>query len=134
MGNSDLTPAARRRYLRALRLPGGGGAALLALAPGPGLLAAACAADLSLHVFSANGAPLVSAEGTERLAALAASPCGRFLVTGGARGAVTLLWLHSLEARGPHLSGASASTCLARRARPDWPLSAPECAAAGAVH
>ncbi len=105
LGNSDLPPAARRRYLRALRLPGGGGAALLALAPGPGLLAAACAADLSLHVFSANGAPLVSAEGTERLAALAASPCGRFLVTGGARGAVTLLWLHSLEARGPPLSG-----------------------------
>jgi len=97
LGNSDLTPAARRRYLRALRLPGGGGAALLALAPGPGLLAAACAADLSLHVFSANGAPLVSA--------VAASPCGRFLVTGGARGAVTLLWLHSLEARGPPLSG-----------------------------
>lgn len=88
-----------------MRLPGGGAAALLALAAGPGLLAAFSAADLGLHVFSANGAPLVDAEVTERLAAMAVSPCGRFLVTGGARGAVTLLWLHSLEARGPPLSG-----------------------------
>lgn len=86
-----------RRYLRALRLPGSGAAALLTLAPGPGLLAAFSAADLALNVFDVNGAPLVRAEVTERLAAMAASPCGRFLVTGGARGAATLLWLHSLE-------------------------------------
>ena len=106
------------RYLRALRLPGGGAAALLALAPGPGLLAAFSAADLALTVFSVNGEPLVRAEVTERLAAMAASPCGRFLVTGGARGAAMLLWLHSLEVR-VHL-GIQGSKAF-QTAWPPWP-------------
>ncbi|KAK9836952.1 hypothetical protein WJX81_002248 [Elliptochloris bilobata] len=113
----------RGRYLRALRLPCGGAAALLALAPGPGLLAAFSAAELALHVFSVNGAPLVSAEVTERLAAMAPSPCGRFLVTGGARGAVTLLWLHSLEGVMRYEGGCGPVTALC--------VTAEQCIAAG---
>jgi hypothetical protein len=44
-----------------------------------------------------NGRPLVAAEGTERLAAAAATADGRFLLTGGAKGSVRLRWLHSLQ-------------------------------------
>ncbi len=94
----EARPAARR-YVRKVRLPGGAPASLLAVAPGPALLAAHCGADLGLHVLSCNGRLLVSACAAERLAAIVPSPCGRFLVTGGARGVASLLWLHSLEAR-----------------------------------
>src|SRR5947209_5632397 len=86
-----------RRYVRKVRLPGGAAASLLAAAPGPALLAAHCGADLALHVLSCNGRLLVSACAAERLSAMAPSPDGRFLVTGGARGVASLLWLHSLE-------------------------------------
>jgi hypothetical protein len=44
-----------------------------------------------------NGRHLVSAEGSERLAAMAVSPDGRFLLTAGAKGMVVLRWLHSLQ-------------------------------------
>ena len=88
-----------RRYVRGLQLPGGARPALLAAAPGPGLLAAHAPGDLTLHVLDCNGRHLAFAPGTERLAALAVSPDGRFLLTGGQRGAVALHWLHSLEVR-----------------------------------
>lgn len=44
-----------------------------------------------------NGRLLVAAESTERLAAGVATPDGRFLLTGGAKGCVRLRWLHSLQ-------------------------------------
>ena len=113
-----------RRYVRKLRLEDGAPPTLLAIAPGPGMLVAHSWADLSLHVFSINGAHLVSCAGSERLSALAVSPTGHFLLTGGLRGVVSLLWLHSLEVSlllGPPLSASptaavppqsSVSVCL----------------------
>ena len=85
------------RYVRKLRLADGAPPMLLAIAPGPGMLVAHSWADLGLHVFSINGVHLVSCAGSERLSALALSPTGHFLLTGGLRGVVSLLWLHSLE-------------------------------------
>lgn len=85
------------RYVRKLRLPGGAPPMLLSIAPGPGMLVAHSWADLGLHVFNVNARHLVSAEGNERLNALAVTPDGRFLLTGGQRGVVSLHWLHSLE-------------------------------------
>jgi hypothetical protein len=54
-------------------------------------------ADLGLHVFNVNGQHLVSCTGNERLSALAVTPSGHFLLTGGLRGVVSLHWLYSLE-------------------------------------
>ncbi len=82
-----------------MKLAGGAPPTLLAMAPGPGMLVAHSWADLGLHVFNVNGRHLVSAEGNERLAALAVSPDGHFLLTGGQRGVASLHWLHSLEVR-----------------------------------
>ena len=83
--------------MRALRLPGGVAPNLLALAPQLGVLVAHSWQDLALHAFTINGRHLVTCEGNERLSALAVSPDGRFLLTGGAKGLVTLRWLHSLQ-------------------------------------
>lgn len=44
-----------------------------------------------------NGRLMVAMETTERLAAACATHCGRFLLTGGTKGAVALRWLHSLQ-------------------------------------
>ncbi len=88
-----------RRYVRKMRLAGGAPPVLLAVAPGPGMLVVHSWADLGLHVFNVNGRHLVSADGNERLAALAISPDGHFLLTGGQRGVASLHWLHSLEVR-----------------------------------
>ncbi len=88
------------RYVRKMRLAGGIPPVLLALASGPGMLVVHSWADLGLHVFNVNGRHLVSADGNERLAALAISPDGHFLLTGGQRGVASLHWLHSLEV--PH--------------------------------
>ena len=87
----------RRRFVRTLRLPGGAPPALLLVTPGPGIVVVHSHADLALHAFTVNGRHLVSAEGTERLAAGVATADGRFLLTGGAKGLVTLRWLHSLQ-------------------------------------
>ena len=83
--------------MRTLSLPGGVGPSLLALAPHLGLLVAHSPDDLALHSFTINGRRAVSAEGSERLSSMAVSPDGRFLLTGGAKGLVTLRWLHSLQ-------------------------------------
>ena len=83
--------------MRTLSLPGGVAPSLLAIAPHLGLLVAHSPDDLALHSFTINGRLAVSAEGSERLSSLAVSPDGRFLLTGGAKGLVTLRWLHSLQ-------------------------------------
>jgi uncharacterized protein YigE (DUF2233 family) len=70
---------------------------LLAMAAGPGVLVVHSWADLGLHVLNVNGRHLVSAEGNERLNALAVTPDGRFVLTGGQRGVISLHWLHSLQ-------------------------------------
>jgi len=85
------------RYVRKLRLQDDVSPTLLAIAPGPGMLVAHSWADLGLHVFNINGKHLVSCTGNERLSALAVTTSGHFLLTGGLRGVVSLLWLHSLE-------------------------------------
>ncbi|KAK9824084.1 hypothetical protein WJX72_007613 [[Myrmecia] bisecta] len=85
------------RYVRTLVLPDSAPPSLLAIAPGLGMLIAHSQQDLALHAYTINGRHLVSAEGTEKLRALAVSPDGRFLLTGGAKGTVTLRWLHSLQ-------------------------------------
>ena len=71
--------------------------ALLAAAAGQGMLVAHSWQDLSLHAYTINGRHLVSAEGNERLKAMVVSPDGRFLLTGGCKGFITLRWLHSME-------------------------------------
>ena len=83
--------------MRKLRLQDDVAPTLLAIAPGSGMLVAHSWADLGLHVFNINGKHLVSCTGNERLSALAVTTSGHFLLTGGLRGVVSLLWLHSLE-------------------------------------
>ena len=85
------------RYFRSLSLPEGVVPALLAAAAGQGMLVAHSWQDLSLHAYTINGRHLVSAEGNERLKAMVISPDGRFLLTGGCKGFITLRWLHSME-------------------------------------
>ena len=85
------------RYVRTLRLPDSAPPALLQLSPAAGCLVAHSHADLALHAYTVNGRHLVTAEGTERLAAAEVTQDGRFLLTGGAKGIVTLRWLHSLQ-------------------------------------
>lgn len=70
---------------------------MLAVAPHLGMLVAHSPEDLGLHCFTVNGRHMAFAEGSERLSSLAVSPDGRFLLTGGAKGFVTLRWLHSLQ-------------------------------------
>ncbi|EIE23680.1 beach-domain-containing protein [Coccomyxa subellipsoidea C-169] len=111
------------RYVRKMRLAGGAPPVLLAVAPGPGMLVVHSWADLGLHVFNVNGRHLVSADGNERLAALAISPDGHFLLTGGQRGVASLHWLHSLECVVKYDGGRGPITALS--------VSAEECVVAG---
>ena len=85
------------RYVRSLHLPGKAVPRLLAMCPKSGQLTAHSWADLTLHLFSVNGGHLASAEGTEKLHALRVSPDGRFLLSGGAKGVLTLRHAHSLQ-------------------------------------
>ena len=85
------------RHVRSLELPGGAVPSLLAFAPHSGLVVAHSQADLCLHSFTVNGRHRLSCECTERLLSLALSPDGRFLLTGGAKGIITLMWLHSFQ-------------------------------------
>ena len=80
-----------------LNLPGNAPPQLLAIAPGPGILLAHSWKTLAIHAYTMNGRHIVSAEGTERLNAFAVSADGRFLLTGGAKGIITLRWIHSLQ-------------------------------------
>lgn len=80
-----------------MRLPGDVAAAHLVAAAATARLVAHSHQDLGLHACSVHGRHIVSAECSERLSALAVSPDGRFLLTGGAKGAITLRWLHSLQ-------------------------------------
>ncbi len=81
-----------------MRLPGGAGPpSLLAFAPHQGLVVAHSQADLSLHSITINGRHRLAWECTERLSALVVSPDGRFVLTGGAKGVITLMWLHSFQ-------------------------------------
>lgn len=70
---------------------------MLLLVPAPGIVIVHSHADLALHSFTVNGCHLVTAEGSERLGAVAATVDGRFLLSGGAKGLITLRWLHSLQ-------------------------------------
>jgi hypothetical protein len=72
----------------------------LSISGADGFLLAHSWADLGLHLFTVNGRRLVSAEVTERLNALLVPPEGKLLLSGGAKGLVTLRWLHSLQVRG----------------------------------
>ena len=85
--------------MRALSLPGNAPPQLLVIAPGPGMLLAHSWTSLALHAYTINGRHIATAEGTERLSALAVSADGRFVLSGGAKGVITLRWLHSLQVR-----------------------------------
>lgn len=96
------------RYVRTIFLPGKAPPVRLVMAPSDGFLLAHSWADLGLHLFTVNGRLLTSAEGTERLNALVIPPDGKLLLTGGAKGLVTLRWLHSLQVPSPAPFHASA--------------------------
>ena len=83
--------------MRCLNLPGNAPPQLLAIAPGPGILLAHSRQSLAIHAYTINGRHMASTEGTEQLNAFAVSADGRFLLTGGARGIITLRWIHSLQ-------------------------------------
>ena len=85
------------RYVRTLGLPGGVPPTLLLLAPTPGIVIVHSHSDMALHAFTVNGHHLVTAEGNERLGAAVATADGRFLLSGGGKGLITLRWLHSLQ-------------------------------------
>lgn len=86
-----------------MRLPGGVAPSLLATSPHSGHLIAH-SVDLSLHSFTLNGRLQQSADCTERFSAMAVSPDGRFILTGGMKGIITLMWLHSFQVLLPRLS------------------------------
>lgn len=83
--------------MRNLNLPGNAPPQLLVIAPGPGVLLAHSWQSLAIHAYTVNGRHLATSEGTERLSALAVSADGRFLLSGGAKGVITLQWIHSLQ-------------------------------------
>ena len=87
------------RYVRSLKLPGGVVPHLMALDPVGGLLVSHSWGDLQLHLHTLNGRHLASVEGSEKLHALRLTPDGRFLLTAGAKGVLTLRWAHSLQVR-----------------------------------
>ena len=85
------------RHVRTLNLPANAAAQLLTLAHQQGKLVAHSWQDLALHLFTCNGRHVTTAEGNEKLNALVVSNDGRFLLTGGTKGCITLRWLHSLQ-------------------------------------
>ena len=87
------------RHVRTLNLPANAAAQLLTLAHQQGKLVAHSWQDLALHLFTCNGRHVTTAEGNEKLNALVVSNDGRFLLTGGTKGCITLRWLHSLQVR-----------------------------------
>lgn len=98
--------------MRSLKLPGASSPSLLAFAPQQGLLVAHSQANLSLHSFTVNGRHRLTCECTERVATLAVSPDGKFMLTGGAKGVITLMWLHSFQVGVPCLLR---SVCLCKK-------------------
>jgi WD40 repeat protein len=89
------------RHVRSLKLPGGAVPSLLTFAPQLGLVLTHSQADLCLHSFTVNGRHRVSFDCTERLFAMTVSPDGKFILTGGAKGVITLMWLHSFQVTPP---------------------------------
>ncbi|KAK9837038.1 hypothetical protein WJX84_000368 [Apatococcus fuscideae] len=112
-GNLLFHTLSNGRYIRCLSLPEAVVPALLAAAAGQGMLVAHSWQDLSLHAYTINGRHLVSAEGNERLKAMVVSPDGRFLLTGGCKGFITLRWLHSMEVVLKYDAGRGPITALA---------------------
>lgn len=90
------------RYMRCFNLPGNAPPQILAIAPGPGILLAHSWKSLAIHAYTVNGRHMATAEGTEKLSAFAVSADGRFLVTGGVKGIITLRWIHSLQVSPSH--------------------------------
>ena len=80
-----------------LHLPETAPPQLLVIAPGPGILLAHDWKNLAIHAYTINGRHLATSECKERLSAFAVSADGRFLLTGGVKGIITLRWLHSLQ-------------------------------------
>ena len=80
-----------------LQLPENAPPQLLAIAPGPGILLAHEWKNLAIHAYTINGRHLATAECKERLSAFAVSADGRFLLTGGVKGIITLYWISSLQ-------------------------------------
>lgn len=83
--------------MRDVNLPGNVHPQILVIAPGPGILLVHSWQSLAIHAYTINGRHLATAEGTERLSALAVSADGRFVLSGGAKGSITVRWIHSLQ-------------------------------------
>ena len=80
-----------------LQLPGSAPPQLLVIAPGPGVLLAHDWKNLAIHAYTINGRHMATSECKERLNAFAVSADGRFLLTGGVKGVITLRWLQSSQ-------------------------------------
>ena len=85
------------RHVRTVHLPGNVAPCLLAISYGAAMLVAHSVEDLSLHSLTLNGRQRKTVECTERYSAMCISPDSRFLLTGGAKGIITLMWLHSFQ-------------------------------------
>lgn len=109
---SDLSVC---RYVRMLQLPERAPPQLLVVAPSPGILLAHDWKNLAIHAYTINGRHLATAECKERLSAFAVSADGRFLLTGGVKGVITLRWLHSLQVGVPCVTFRCIVVDIARR-------------------
>lgn len=85
------------RYVRMLRLPGGVPPHLLTIGDHMAWVVVHSQVDQMLHAFTVNGRHTGSEETDEVLSALVPSPDGRFLLSAGERGVVSLRWFHSLQ-------------------------------------
>ncbi|KAL6774446.1 hypothetical protein ACKKBG_A25030 [Auxenochlorella protothecoides x Auxenochlorella symbiontica] len=83
------------RLLRSIPCPAT--PALLAVAPGPGVLLTHSHADLAIHGYGLSGQRLASVEVYERLADMQASPDGRLLLTVGSGGGLAIRDLATLR-------------------------------------
>ena len=96
-------------------MPGKAVPRLLVMCPKRGQLTVHSWTDLGLHLYTLNGRHLASEEGTEKLHALTVSPDGSFLLSGGAKGVLSIRHAHSLQV-GVRLMRADVGTALCKHA------------------
>lgn len=85
--------------MRTLDLPEKVPANLMAIAPQSGTLVFFSSQDFAIHSYTINARHVESAGSSEKVLSMAISPDGRYILTGGAKGLITLRYLHSLQVR-----------------------------------